>query len=356
MRISNDLYICSTFYHTLICVLRAINDGIKYDIMLAFVDKKVEEGAIDRLYLKLKECDLFKNVFIEKKEPRGPKNIYEKIVWRHGLYARIVEEMISIDFSKYDDIYIFFDDLWPARYFKDKKIFYNLCEDGLDYLKHISPTSGFWYLIQPTKSFHRLRSLLKLGGRSYEYLTRSKYVKTIEVNDKEGIKLPEDKRIIEVPQKDLLACVNNGNIKKILDIYLEDPDVFHEENIALIMTVPLSDSEKDISEEKQIRIYRDLIEQYKDYNVIIKPHPRDSSDYSSITKARTINRYFPSELIRFLDNGNISKYVALISTSVMGYPKEKVVWYPSVADFYKSIEKKQINSGPDSPGDSLEKN
>jgi len=218
MELASDIYICSTYYHTLMCVLRAVNRPSKFDIILTFVDSNMEDKEVYKLYQKLSESGLFNNVFIERRLPREPRSTVEKIIWRYGLYAHIVEDLVKIDFTQYKEIYVFLDSLWLAKYFKDKKIHYNVCEDGLDFLKHISPQSPFWYLIQPTFPFYDIRSIFKLGGQSYKYYTRCKYVKRIEVNDKQGIVLPEDDRIVEVPQKELFKCINDQNLRKILNI------------------------------------------------------------------------------------------------------------------------------------------
>lgn len=98
-----------------------------------------------------------------------------------------------------------------------------------------------------------------------------------------------------------------------------------KDNITLLITQPFSE-DKLITEKEKINIYKDIVkdienEAYQIGCLIIKPHPRETTDYSQVFKnAIIIPNSFPLEMIRFAcdkENIGISLAVTVDSTAVL---------------------------------------
>ncbi|MER2014579.1 MAG: glycosyltransferase family 52, partial [Methanobrevibacter sp.] len=74
---------------------------------------------------------------------------------------------------------------------------------------------------------------------------------------------------------------------------------FNDE-IVLILTQAFF--EQDISTlEEEIKIYEKFIEKFKEYNLIIKPHPRDLKNYKKIfDNINVLDKDFPIELLNLI--------------------------------------------------------
>ena len=118
---------------------------------------------------------------------------------------------------------------------------------------------------------------------------------------------------------------NNASEKKkeyILSVF----DVSGTDVVALqckthiILTQPLS---KDgyISEEEQIHIYRQIIEKYSFFSLVIKVHPRDTIDYRKyFSDIFVFDKPIPMQLLLFIGGLNFKKAITLFSTSINYFP------------------------------------
>lgn len=105
--------------------------------------------------------------------------------------------------------------------------------------------------------------------------------------------------------------LNNLEKKEILSVYFDDKYHFIEkyfdlENLALLITQPFSE-DGDMSENEKIKLYRKILEKLsvKNYNILIKSHPREKTEYQKIFKGKNIlilPKDFPLELVNLLGN------------------------------------------------------
>ena len=88
-----------------------------------------------------------------------------------------------------------------------------------------------------------------------------------------------------------------------------------------LITGPLSEGGL-LSLDEEIKIYEDLIKNYDDEVIIIKPHPRERKNYREIFPDKiVIESYFPFELIKFLDIG-VKKILTINSSVALNFVGE----------------------------------
>lgn len=96
----------------------------------------------------------------------------------------------------------------------------------------------------------------------------------------------------------------------------------------ILLTQPLSE-DLVITEKEKIEIYKKIINNYGEKGLLIKPHPRETTDYKSFfSKAIVIGKNFPFEIISLLDI-NVENLITLFSTSVFSMANEgtNIVFY-----------------------------
>lgn len=84
----------------------------------------------------------------------------------------------------------------------------------------------------------------------------------------------------------------------------------------ILYTQPLSE-DGVISEEEKIELYRQIIKNYDEKELIIKKHPREKTDYKTIfDKVEVLNQSFPAELFDLLDI-KFKKAITIFSTAAL---------------------------------------
>ena len=105
---------------------------------------------------------------------------------------------------------------------------------------------------------------------------------------------------------------------------------------ALILTEPLFKEKLATFEEEQ-EIYNHFINKFKNYNIIIKPHPRDEKNYNEIyPNVTVIDRFFPIELLTLI-NINPTIVCSVVSTALLNFKDSKIYVYP------KKLSNKRLN-------------
>ena len=269
----------------------------------------------DLLAEKLRESGLFKQVrSMGKIQEYHEKNKFDYIFNYHRKNAETVENQLNFSFKEYDEIYIFHDDTWFSRYFKCANIPYNLIEDGLDNYKIISKTP-FEYMVhkKDIKSF--IKNLFRIG---FVYCGYDKNTKSVEVNSIDGVEINHlaGKKLIEVPRKPMFDSLSVTELQTLKLIFMKDIPKFDDRKSVLLITQPLFVDGIVSSESEQIQFYRSLLQQYANgYDLIIKPHPRDNVDYSTVfPQAVVLNKNMPLEIIALIEKPHFAKILSAGST------------------------------------------
>lgn len=144
-RNNGRIYICHTFYHAYIAVVKELvkrhdSDG-KADIMLSTMSndfgklpKRLEKtGVFDRIYMFDEKEDVTSEEVMSYHRDRGNilLNLLQRIKYTK-LLGKLQEPHIPTDLSTYKDVYVFCDSDPIGYYLNYKKIPYHAVEDGLN--------------------------------------------------------------------------------------------------------------------------------------------------------------------------------------------------------------------------------
>jgi len=239
-----------------------------------------------------------------------------------------VERVLNIDFHEYDEIYLYHDFSEIGKYLMDKKIPFHLLEDALDYFKYFDK---YYKVEQGMFAPHSwqmfLKKYLHIGYLSWG---QSPYAVDIEVNRKEGIKIPLDK-VFEVPRKELFDMLDNTGKCLVYNTYAVGESVESDYGKSMILfTQPLAKDKFVSSEEEQYQIFELLVQNYKNlgYAITVKPHPRDIVDYTGLVKKYNcilIDKNIPSEILNFNPEAKYDIAISITSTAIefLEYVKER---------------------------------
>lgn len=341
------IYVCHTFYHVYVTFLKEMNLPKEQQgkATLVISHMSCEFGAFpDRV----RELNFFEDVvdFDEKSEKFFPelakykqnrgfvKNLFQRIRFTKR-FAELEEPYIPVDFKEYKDIYVYCDLDPIGFYLNQNHIYYHAVEDGLNCIKH-----GDMAHYDNLKFFGLKAFLSKKCNLIFIQNGYGKYCLDMEVNDISQIAIPF-KGYVEVSRKELFNRLTAADKEIILKAYVEDLDGLKSileqgsKKSALILTEPLS----TLDVRKQI--FTDIIDEYKkDYNIILKPHPRDYLDhYKEFPGICIIDRTVPMELLNFFDECKIDLVVGVFTElSDVNFAKEKIRLGVEFMDKYESKE------------------
>lgn len=112
---------------------------------------------------------------------------------------------------------------------------------------------------------------------------------------------------------------------EILNLFNIDLDNYDFDDETVLILTQQFDGTMSLDEE--LNIYKEFIDMFKEYSIIIKPHPRDNKNYNEIfPNIKTINGYFPIELLNLI--GIKPKIICtVLSTAAMNFQGSKIYIY-----------------------------
>ncbi|KHD44213.1 glycosyltransferase family 52 [Streptococcus hongkongensis] len=277
------IYICHTVYHLLISLLK-LNTEERNILILAYTIPYVRHFEMK---LKLLEC--VTDVIVINKDGH----------------------ISNTFFSEGDDIYIFNDGTIIGNDLRVHKIFYHLLEDSQDYYSY-----NMQYF-----SVGKRERLLWFFNHNLSPFGKSKYAIDIEVNNVSKV-LYRDARLSktrEVSRRELFNSISQRRKEEIFSLFPEITSLTIPENSVLILTQPLfldHWTEVAQSEDEQLNFYQSLIANYPHSTVFLKPHPRDTIDYSVIKSIEILPSYIPMEVIELLIIGKFKVGITHSSTAL----------------------------------------
>ncbi len=311
------LYVCLTYYHLLITVVKSLVNHETYDLLVANDIPEYQE-----IYTKLAASTLFNQV-IEYKSAEIRKQCnsstmprYIEIFSRKKRIDTCFRQYCTIDFAQYSDIYLYHDITEIGSYFTSNKIDYHLLEDALDYFKYFDTYYGIGKSSYDERTIKcKLKIIFGLG---YQAWGISKYCIDVEVNDLNGLKIRNDK-YFELPRKKMFEKLSTEQKKMVYSLFAGGKTLSHsDEDAILLCTQPLYTSGHVSSYDIQLKVFESIIRDYtvNGYQVVLKPHPRDEADYTAlITKYKCgyIDKNLPSEILDY--NPDIKPYYAAVSVT-----------------------------------------
>ncbi len=301
-----DLFICNTYYHLLISIIKSFNKKNESDIIITSDRQNCFLVNNKTIIEALKKSNIFKNIIIYN---NSEKEIFlEKHKIRKQIFLRTQKN--NFNYSEYETIYVYHEANHIVQIMNLLKQEYVLLEDGTDYFKN-----NFYYN-EKKKNKKRLKTKIKHFLNIYD-TAESKYIKYIEVNDMKNLKV-YDKKIVECNKKELFNNLNDKQKKIILNIFIgEIKDYKKLNNSMLIITQPLNEDHHLNNEKEKIQLYKEAIKLYSsEDNVVIKTHPREVTNYKDFFPNYTIiDIPFPIEIINFFPI-RFKTVLTLSSTSI----------------------------------------
>lgn len=198
----------------------------------------------------------------------------------------------------------------------------NIIEDGVsNYIAEICET----HKINPI-----LDTILHICGIYFlnmnECYGSHKNIKNVYLTQEHNNPLIKDKvKIINI--KELWNNLSNKEQEKLLKIFnVNTEEIDFNKKTALLLTQPLSEP-GFMTFNEEINTYYEIIDKFKDYQIIIKPHPRDTKNFEKIfPNMKIIDKNFPVEILTLI-NINPTVVCSVVSAALYNFEKSEIYVY-----------------------------
>lgn len=255
-----------------------------------------------------------------------PKSKYSLFHYLYHIYS-FISIPLYLRYKKLLDLPVYgFDFLeWSNPILNNYKEFY-LIEDGL-----INYTGPEFFLKKYKKSLCR-RFLIKHFDCINLPLGLSDKVKKIYLT---GIQ-PIPKEIIKKTELiDINKLWNKLDINKkksLKTLFLSDYKFNVDSKRKILLLTQCWSEDKILSEKEKISLYKYIIDYYGEKNIILKTHPRETTDYKLYFKdLEIISSPVPLQLLSLICDLKIETAISINSTSIFAMDSniEKKIIYPS---------------------------
>ena len=287
-----NLFICHTHFHLMVSIIKVYaNPNSKYSFILCdqlnnrknIKDALIKITNVSKVFL---VEDGYTGKLLKKEEQNNFKffNLFKRKKRVDNLFN------FQINFADINNTYVFNDSSTFFLFYFDKvNSDIHLIEDGFRFYNKLH----FGSLNRLLFKIFRLPSLYPDG--------RSNLLTSIECFHPEKLgfyrKLKSQKLSLNT-LPGILSTPNNvfEKIYKLSKIFNDTDKIID----VLLITQPLSE-DGIITERRKINIYRNCLKDFKGYKIFIKPHPRETTKYSSnildVSDLSIINSNFPIELM-----------------------------------------------------------
>lgn len=343
------IYVCHTFYHALIAIVKEmVMPEEEYGKATLILSKMSNDfGKLDE---RVRASGLFEEVLMydEKVDSSFPElekyrkdsgnillNMWKRIVFTKK-FGKLLEADVPVDFKNYRDIYVFCDSDPIGFYLSYKKIYYHALEDGLDTLKHCDHARF------SNRGHFKLKAWMAKHNFIFIQNGYGKYCLDMEVNDISACPYPLP-NYIEVNRNDLYAKMTKENQDLLVSLFIENADELKEEIKKapkdqpkyLVLTEPLCELEV------RKQLFRDVVAEYCQGAVpIIKPHPRDVVNYKELfPNDIVIEGKFPMEILNYIDGISFEKVISVFTVpGAIKFSGDVVFLGPDFLDRYEDPE------------------
>ncbi len=304
------IYVCHTYYHAYISVLKECNLPPQKRGGATLVLSTMSND-FGRLKERAEASGLFEEVleFEEKEESFFPAlkkyhidrgnlllNLLARIRYTK-LLGKLQEPYVPVDFREYKEVYVFCDSDPIGYYLSYKKIPYHAIEDGLDCIRSYD-TARY-----DNRGHFKLKARLASWNLIFIQNGYGKYCIDMEVNNIACLPYP-CKKYKEKPRKELVEGIRQEDKELIIRIFMEDVEgllkqllgVPEEGDKVLLLSEPLCDLQT------REELFKDIIREYgRGATVFIKPHPRDVLNYEEkFAEQIILQGKFPMEVMNFI--------------------------------------------------------
>ena len=244
----------------------------------------------------------------------------EKIRWARLNSVDLVEER----YSKGQDI-AFYEGTPLFDFTLTKGTFLLLYPDdahlpGLSAEKDVHVRKNYSFL---AGLFHYIEVMLDQYNITTGIGIASKYCTTLEINSDQGreqMPFVKKRKLLVWNVKEHIDQLPEEKREMILKIYMESyiKEFDYEQQYNLLLTNPLYIDGDVACEEEQIKVYQKIIKKYHlddKCKLLIKPHPRDCTDYTKKIDGILIDGMISAEILCISRKLKLNRVVALYSSS-----------------------------------------
>lgn len=319
----NQVYICHTVFHLFVVLIKALTQQNK-DIYV-FVPDFLKFKPNVFIGKGIKGVIVYSYVSIDKDWSNYKKSHPFSVLSYKAKLSNIIEATFNIEaydsVFKTSDIYVFNDGSPFVAYLmlRYRKNHFTLIEDG---------EAIYTKLRIDTRYF-----LKKLSGYPLSF-GHSSIINTIEVRFPERLASGVRKKAKVLPFEEIKNQLSDNQKSDLLSFFnVEQVNCVDERPSLLLLTQPLSE-DGIVDESYKINLYKEILTEYiDDYQIIIKAHPRELTNYSNfLPNAILLSRDSPVELLSFFDF-KLTKAITLFSTSIHSIPAHEKVFLGLDYDF-----------------------
>lgn len=317
------IYVCHTYYHAYITVVKELNQPESKRGKATLVLSTMSND-FGNLKSRAEKSGLFEAVFMfeEKEDCQFPQlmkyhkdrgNIVLNMLYRiryTKLLGKLQAPFVPVDFKEYKEVYVFCDSDPIGYYLSGQKIPYHAIEDGLDCI------STYDTARYDNRGHFKLKAQMAAWNLIFIQNGYAKYCIDMEVNNIACLPYPCPK-YIERPRQELIAGVQEKDKPLLVSIFMEHAQELLEQihqadstkDSIMLLTEPLC----DLATRK--RLFQDIITEYgQNATVYIKPHPRDVLDYQKeFPNSIVILDKFPMEIMNDIPGLRVKKLISVFT-------------------------------------------
>ncbi len=308
---ANNVYVCGTLYHVYISALKNIERVKNNEESLLIVNDHtpglvalakdlVKEGIFtDYCYIPF---------FMITAKLHSEKRSLLYSLSKNRISIEYVEKYSDIknrfDFIKNSEINLFYNLGLSSAYFliRFKSNNFKQVEDGL---------RNYYPRVGGLKAFKRKYILNAPQGEG-----RDSQIKSIEVQHPEKLPLITRHKGIKLDLKGMVNSLSEDNRQKLLSTFSQgNTFAINGNNKVIIITQPFSE-DAITTEEYKISLYNQILKDYSSgYDIYIKAHPRETTDYKAKLDFDIIEipRNFPLEILNFYPDIIFEKGITVFS-------------------------------------------
>ncbi len=325
------LYVCEYPYVLYKVLIKAALN--KEDIMDIIITNRIEEML--NIVENIKKSRLFRNVYIfdlkslklkydmqlyKRQKNVIKQRIYELKICKYFYHISNKKKLknlkIEINFNQYDEIYCTDGGFAIENYLTVNKIPHIMMEHAKDVhvRKNYSFLAGLFHYIEVMLDQYNITTGIGIA---------SKYCTTLEINSDQGreqMPFVKKRKLLVWNVKEHIDQLPEEKREMILKIYMESyiKEFDYEQQYNLLLTNPLYIDGDVACEEEQIKVYQKIIKKYHlddKCKLLIKPHPRDCTDYTKKIDGILIDGMISAEILCISRKLKLNRVVALYSSS-----------------------------------------
>lgn len=307
-----QVYVCVSIYNLYVSMLHAIENkkkGIPSRLIYFNLD-----AAFDSYHTAIQNCSYFEQVIavpdLRNRRIKGLGAILKNIFfYRREVNQYFRQETCQADIDrlmKEAEINVFSTTLLFQKFlfFNYPKHYFRILEDGLLVYREIhNPITRI------------IKFIHSVPDRPSDALFRE-----ICVAHPEKLPARVQSKAQKLTSDTLVKTLNSQEKQELTDFFLKDfaPDTEHSKSL-LIITQPLSE-DHFVSEEYKLDLYKKIADDYhkKGYQIYLKMHPRETSNYSLVLPAdgKIIPASFPLEILNLHPSLTFEKGITLFSSAL----------------------------------------